>query len=201
MTQNVESADATSDELLRARAAALAVPLDEAAEARETVDLVPFTAAGQPYAIAAAAVGEVRPLIGVSRLPRAPAALVGMSRVRSTVVALFDLPVLLGRSTRPPDPPRGWVVVVDDGTSARMGLVAEEVGAVRACTAADIRPVTDGNGADEGLLGVTAEGVAVVDPAFLMSQPAAYPDGRPGAADGTGSAPFTPEASTFGGEG
>ena len=157
--------------LLAARAAELARPLDDLAEA-QTVDLIPFIAAGQAYAVPAAAVREVRRLQVLARLPRAPASLLGVTRVRSTVVPVFDLPRLLELGGPVAAAPASWVLVLDVRDQPVLGLAAESVDGVQPYRLADIAPSSGGD--TRAALGVTPQGVVVLEPDALLAAPAVF---------------------------
>lgn len=103
------------------------------------MQLLTFSVAGEPYAIASRRVVEVLPRVPARPVPLAPDYLLGVFTYRGSLVPLVDLARRLGvapaterLSTR--------VIVVDaaagDG-SVRLGLVAENVVAVRSADGAE----------------------------------------------------------------
>lgn len=94
------------------------------------MQLLSFTAAGEPYAIESRRVVEVLPLVPARPIPRTPDYVLGVFTYRGTLVPLIDLgrrladaPPATRLSTR--------VIVVDSappaGRPGRLGLVAENV--------------------------------------------------------------------------
>lgn len=111
------------------------------------MQLLTFSLAGQPYAIASRLVIEVLPLVPARPLPQVPDYVLGIFTYRGQLVPLIDLARRLGvaaaserLSTR--------VIVVEyrrgegpegdpAGSPVRLGLVAENVIAIRAAEEAD----------------------------------------------------------------
>ena len=95
-----------------------------------------FQLGSDHYAIEAAQVSEVLPLIAIKALPRAPPGVAGLINLRGVPVPVFDLSLLaLGR----PAPPRlsTRIVVVryyaPDGVPRSLGLIAEQVTEIMRC--------------------------------------------------------------------
>jgi chemotaxis-related protein WspB len=108
------------------------------------MQLLTFTVAGEPYAIESRQVIEVLPRVPARPVPRAPDFLLGVFTYRGRLVPLLDLARRLG--VAPPAErlsTRVIVVEFDAEPSAggpatvRLGLVAENVVAVRAAEEAD----------------------------------------------------------------
>lgn len=157
-------------EVLRARAEALAAPLQEEIDGRRAALLL-FCVAGERYGVAAEMVREVRPLRQITRLPHSPAALQGITRVRSDVVGVFDLPQLLGIPAEPGS--RDWLVVLDDGQRCPLGLAAEIVEGVDLHAVDDL----DTAGASDAwsiAVGVLPDGTRVLDAISLLGLPPPY---------------------------
>ncbi len=102
------------------------------------MQLLTFTVAGEPYAIESRQVIEVLPRVPARPLPRAPDYLLGVFTYRGRLVPLIDLARRLG-VTPPAERLSTRVIVVEfepeDPAAAgavRLGLVAENVVAVRA---------------------------------------------------------------------
>lgn len=85
--------------------------------------------AGRAYACDVSAVREVVPLGRVTRIPGAPAAILGLINIRGSIVTVVNAAALL----HPADAarPLSMVLVVDAG-SRGVGLAAERVADVRA---------------------------------------------------------------------
>lgn len=157
--------------ILEERAAALAGVGTDAAE-EPSIDVIPFSVRGQSYAAPVAGVREVRRLQTIARIPRAPTWLLGVTRVRSTVVPVFDLPLLLGLNDGGGATAPEWVLVLHGRDEARLGLAADFVDGVRAENIGDMAHA----GAHEvrATLGVTSAGVIVLDCEALLETPAVF---------------------------
>jgi purine-binding chemotaxis protein CheW len=165
----------TPDEIaavLAARARALAVrPPEPAAGGRQ--ELLAFTVAGARYALPTAQVAAVVRLGPVTRVPRAPAAVAGVTNHGGAVLLVADLPALLGLGAPAPaqDDPR-YLLVVHDGQAEPLGLVADELHDV-SLVAAAVLHATAGGGAGARLTrALTGDGCLVLDGARLLSDPA-----------------------------
>lgn len=103
-------------------------PAGDVEPASEYRSLV-FRVAGRAYACDVSAVREVVPLDRVTRIPGAPAAILGLINVRGSVVTVVNAAALL----HPADAarPLSMVLLVDVG-SRGVGLAAERVADVRA---------------------------------------------------------------------
>ena len=88
-----------------------------------------FRIAGRAYACNVSAVREVVPLDRVTRIPGAPAAILGLINVRGSIITVVNAAALL----HPGDASRSlsMVLIVDAG-SRGVGLAAERVADVRA---------------------------------------------------------------------
>jgi len=105
------------------------------------MQLLTFTIAGQAYAVESRTVVELLPLVPARPIPQAPAYIRGIFSYRGGLVPLVDLGLRLGG--RPPRERLSTrVIVVEfvppgaDGP-LRLGLVAENVIAIRAAEDAD----------------------------------------------------------------
>lgn len=171
------SGDETDEQsLLRARAAQLAALPDDQ-HAVEQIDVVPFTVGGELYAVPSESVREVRRLGAVVRLPRAPRALLGVTRVRSSVIPLFDLFALLHLREAGGPSEAAWVVVLERPEAEPLSVAVDTVDGVRQQLLADILPI---DSCPWGIRGVTAEGLTVLDSDQLLAASAVYT--RPDAA-------------------
>ncbi len=87
-----------------------------------------FQLGGDCYALDAAQVAEVLPLVRMKKIPRAPAGVAGVFTYRGAPVPAIDLSQLaLGRPARPRLSTRVLLVNYPDATGAhrRLGLIAE----------------------------------------------------------------------------
>ena len=154
--------------VLKARAALLARRADDTSETR-TVAVIPFIVGGQAYGVPALDVREVRRIHAMARLPQAPRGLLGVTRVRSSVVAVFDVPQLLNLATETSAADPEWVIVLESGGRSPLGLAVEVVDGVQQQAIDDIvSPVT---GQVPGSLGITPQGTIVLDSDALLDAP------------------------------
>ena len=108
---------------------------------RHVMQLLTFTVAGQAYAVESRTVVEVLPLVPARPIPLTPAYVRGVFTYRGGLVPLVDLGERL--VARPPQERLSTRVIVvefrpaDGGTPLRMGLVAENVIAIRAAEEAE----------------------------------------------------------------
>ena len=180
-------------DVLRARAEALATPLQEESGARRAAFLL-FRVGGERYGLAAEMVREVRPLRQMTRLPHSPPALHGITRVRSDVVGVFDLPQLLGVPAESGGS-RDWVIVLDDGQRCPLGLSADNVEGVDLHAVDDL----DAAGAPDtwGIaIGVLPDGTRVLDAGALLGLPPPYQPAAGARSDTTVQSPMQGESGT-----
>ncbi|HEV8588275.1 MAG TPA: chemotaxis protein CheW [Pyrinomonadaceae bacterium] len=141
----------------------VARPDDPANEtAAQLHDLLPFTIGGQTFAVftdQVDATAEARPF---ARLPRAPAAVVGVVCVRGRMLTVLDAAAVLSSSNKAWAPPLPYVLVLhgDD----QLGLVAESCRDTITISAQDIeRPDGSAESNDGPALGtVTYAGETMV---------------------------------------
>lgn len=119
-------------------------PGDDNAQTAEPHTYVTFELAGQIFAVDVANVREILDLQPISRLPNAPADLLGMIDVRGEGIAVIDLPSHLGLMHQA-NPGDGRIVVFELGADRRkpVGVIADHVLSVVAIADADIEPAPD----------------------------------------------------------
>lgn len=161
-------------EILRIRAATMAQPLVQDSQGTQEAVLT-FSVGDERYGVPAHCVREVRPAPPLALLPHAPDVLVGVARIRSTVVPVFDLHRLLAMATPRADS-APWVVVLEDGDQAPLGLAADAVQGVVTLPRAMESP-SEAAGAGGLVVAVTPEGLRLLDPAGLLSTPPPYLNG------------------------
>lgn len=100
-----------------------------------------FELAGQIFAVDVADVREILDMQPISRLPNAPADLIGMIDVRGEGIAILDLPSKLGLE-RQHNRTESRFVVLELGTTSRqpIGVIADRVLSVVAVSADAIEP-------------------------------------------------------------
>lgn len=176
MTSTAPTPHERDVEILRARATTLAEPLVEASRATQEAVLT-FAVGDERYGVPAEWVREVRPAPPLALLPHAPDVLIGVARIRSTVVPVFDLHRLLAMATSPADSAR-WVVVLEDGDQAPLGLAADAVQGVETLPTVLESP-SEAIGAGGLVVGVTPGGLRLLDPAALLATPPPYLNASP----------------------
>lgn len=154
---------------LRQRAATFAhIPQAEAA-AEESLEVVEFSLSGERYAVEVAYVSEVPLFTNCTPLPCTPEFVVGLVNFRSKIIHVIDL----GRFFELPA--KGIVdlhhiLVVRHG-KIELGLVADLITGMRRVPRARLQaslPTLTGI-RSEYLIGVTADGLAVLDAARILS--------------------------------
>jgi purine-binding chemotaxis protein CheW len=157
--------------ILEARAAALARSAVQEEEV-DTVALLTFLAGGRSYGLASHYVQCVLGRADVSRLPWAPAAVVGVTNVHGDVVPVADVDQLLGAGACRPGGP--IVVVEHDG--ARLGLLAEAIsGLVSVPRPALVAPAADLGAAANLVVALTGT-TLVLDGGALLTMTSLTPN-------------------------
>ena len=155
-------------ELLERRARALA---QKPAQPRAVrwLELLRFKLAGEHYAIDSSCVLQVLALSDLTRMPGAPAHLLGVTNLRGQVLPVFDLRVLLG-VVRPAlcDMTRLLVLGKDE---AELGILADAVEEISAIDPAQVlQPSQPLSGLERACVrGVTADALIVLDGAALLA--------------------------------
>lgn len=163
-------ADAARREILRKRAHALAA-VPGTAQAADQLEVVEFSLSGERYAVPAADVTEALPFSHWTPLPCTPAFVVGLVNVRGRILHVIDLRAFFEL------PARGimdlhHILVVRSGR-IELGLLADLITGLRRVPLHHLQPslpTLTGIRADF-LRGVTADRLAVLDVARLLSDP------------------------------
>jgi purine-binding chemotaxis protein CheW len=173
--------DGTSDDaqrILQERARELA-RAPAAPRAGRVLTVVAFGLGDELYAIEAKFAVEVRRLTDLTPLPGAPSHAVGVVNVRGEILVVFDLRPLLNL-TRPAMTSRTRVLILGDG-KAEFGLLVDRADEVRPLYADEVLPPAGRSGGGLGcLIGVTADGVAVLDGGALLKDSRFVADGTGG---------------------
>jgi purine-binding chemotaxis protein CheW len=149
----------SAERILEERAARLARPLPASSGVEEGVSLLVFRRGGDAFGVDALAVVQVLPRTAPTRLPGTRAFLPGVIHVREALVAVLDLPALLGGRAAATD---GTVVVVSAG-GMTLGLLADEVLGISAVPAAEADARTESQAAPAWVRGTTSGLVTVLD--------------------------------------
>lgn len=158
----------TELELLRERARRYATAEEQ--EGGDAEEVVLFRRGLQVYGVPLSDVREVRPLPQLCRLPGASRVAPGVFHFRGEVVSAHDLAAYLNPTQDPPDAP--WVLIVE-GTSERVGLLADDLQDIVPVRRADLRPlpITMGERA-AGFTGLTPQGALCINTSVLVATPA-----------------------------
>jgi purine-binding chemotaxis protein CheW len=170
MTSHGQLATAACDrqQILRARALALAREVLGDPRPEDGRDVVAFVAAQERFAVEAACVREVCRLRDLTAVPCTPPHVCGIVNVRGQILTVLDLRRLLDL------PERGLVdrqhVILVHGAGVESGLLADGTPTVQRIRAAEIRPVPITLAAARAryLTGITADGLALLDVPRLL---------------------------------
>ncbi|MEK6210807.1 MAG: chemotaxis protein CheW [Pseudomonadota bacterium] len=165
------SATPDAKQILRARAQALARPLESAPVAEASIEVLEFRLAQERYALETRYVREVHPLKNLTPLPCTPAFVLGIVNVRGRILPVLDLKKFFGL------PENGLtdlhrVILVGDG-DLELGVLADVGVGVLTIPVESMQPplpTLTGIGA-EYLKGITAERLVVLDMGRILSDP------------------------------
>lgn len=173
MSTDFVAAEPTPEErraILRARALALArVPTPAAVD--DTLDVLQFHLGSETYGIESAFVREVYPLKAFTPLPGVKSFVLGIVNVRGQILSVVDLKKLFNLPGRGLGELNKVIILRDD--LMEFGILADVIlGATRLPRSAIQPPIptVTGIGA-EYLLGVTGDGVTVLDAHRLLQDP------------------------------
>lgn len=146
---------------------------DEAPE--ELRRLIVFQACDEWFGLPIEWVREIQPLERVTRIPNAPAEILGILNLRGRVLTLFDLAGCLGipRGTRPPT----HAVVLDFADpDLGVGIAAQRIAQVREVPVSAVQPPTREGGAGglEGVFDLGGQVVGLLDLSRVFAR--ALPD-------------------------
>jgi purine-binding chemotaxis protein CheW len=151
----------------RAQALALQEALTDGDQGEE---LLIFRLGDGCYSIPVAFVREVQPLGDYTRLPSAPAFVVGLVNVRGRLLSALDLRPLLEMPQTPPDASAFLLIVTGDGME--VGLLADTIVEIRHASA-DLSPTPSASAgqAVSWVRGVDATMSLLIDPALFLHDP------------------------------
>lgn len=153
--------------LLEARARTLARPI-ETDSGIEKLEVLTFALSGERYAVESRYVFAALRLEHITLVPSAEPPLVGLTAWRGEILALFDLRILTGTSTRALSD-LSWVVVLGD-RSAAFGILVDTLHPVIRIPASNIHALPGGvSGTREHVRGVTPDALLVLDAGDLIS--------------------------------
>ena len=157
-------------EILQRRARDAAAVLSEAS-ADDAEEILRFTARQEPYALATRHIWEICRVTRMSRLPRSPRHLAGVSNLKGVILPLIDLASLLrGEEDKHFDHP--FAIVIGE-TAPELGVLAERLDGFDHLCAGDLLPLprAANKAARQLARGLTSKGVVVLDDTCLLNDP------------------------------
>jgi len=156
-------------EILKGRARGLAVVPATLPGDGELVHALRFSLGAETYAVENRHIREVLPFPRVTPLPCVPSFVRGIINVRGRIVSIIDLKSILGLPDTGFSPTCS--VIILQSPDVEFGLLADEISGLAAIPISSIQPslptLTDVRA--EFLLGVTAEGLVLLDAEKLLS--------------------------------
>jgi purine-binding chemotaxis protein CheW len=146
---------------------------DEAPE--ELRRLIVFEACGEWFGLPIEWVREIQPLARVTRVPNAPAGILGILNLRGRVLTLFDLAGCLG--IPPGTQPNTYTVVLEFADpELHVGLAVQRMAQMRRIADSAIEPPSR-EGVLDGVFEMDGQVVGLLDPLRLFAR--ALPEWRP----------------------
>jgi purine-binding chemotaxis protein CheW len=165
------SNDARSREILKARARALARPLDSLRIAGDAIDVVEFHLAKERYAVEQSYVREVQPLKDLTLLPCTPNFIRGVVNLRGQILPVIDIKKFF-------DLPESGItdihmVIVVRSADVELGILADAIDCIRSIPLDSCQPSlpTLTGIREKYLKAVTNEHLVILDVAKIMSDP------------------------------
>lgn len=163
------SIDDQEHEILKDRARILAVVSGTVPGDGELIQALRFALGVETYAVESQHIREVLPLRRVTPLPCVPSFVYGIINVRGRIVSVIDLKPIFGLPDSGFGPTSSVIILQSPGIE--FGLLADEISGLAAIPISSIQPslptLTDVRA--EFLLGVTAEGLVLLDAGKLLS--------------------------------
>ncbi len=147
---------------------------DEVAEpgVEEAQQVLVFEACGERFALPLDAVTEVQPLPPVTRVPTAPAEVIGITNLRGRVLTVFGLGPCLGIPAEAPS--TTYLIVLDlQDPELTVGLAVERIGDVRRVPLAVLDAPPPQEGAPSALAAVfevDGQVVGLLDPLGIFAR-------------------------------
>lgn len=170
-THSPAAAPAEVRQILRARAQALARPLEISGIAEAPLELLEFRLARERYALETRYVRGVHPLKNLTPLPSTPPFVLGIVNVRGRILPVLDVKKFFGL------PENGLTdlhrIILVGGNDLELGLLADIGVGVLTIAAGSVQPpppTLTGIGA-EYLKGITAERLVVLDIGRILADP------------------------------
>jgi purine-binding chemotaxis protein CheW len=166
---NGSSMDDRERALLKDRAKALAkVPALAPAEG-DFITVLIFSLGAETYAVENRHIREVLPVSRVTRVPGVPAFVRGIINVRGRTVSLLDVRLILGLPESALGPTSCLIILQSAGME--FGLLADSIAGLAAIPITVVQPSlpTLTNARADFLLGVTADGLVILDAGKLLA--------------------------------
>lgn len=160
------------NEVLKARAKALARELGAKNKAEADLEVVEFLLAYEKYGIQASYVREVYPLKELTPLPGTPRFVLGMINVRGKILSVIDIKKFFDLPEKGLTDLNKVIIVYSD--KMEFGILADGILGMRGIPLDDIQPSlpTLTGIREEYLKGVTSEPIVILDAEKLLSDPA-----------------------------
>ena len=158
------------EEILRARARDLSREEPAVEDAGGAADALELLLSGERYAVESSFVVEVLPVRELTPLPGTPEFILGIVYVRGRVLCLNDLSRFLGLPQKGLSE-RDKAVVLRKG-QMEIAVLAEAIEGIRTFRPADLQMLPPLQGVERAfLLGVTSDGVSVLDARCILDDP------------------------------
>lgn len=158
-------------QVLRARARALAQPLEQTGPVVASIEVVEFRVGHERYAIETRYVREVYPLKDLTPLPCSPPFVAGVVNIRGRIVPVIDL--LSFFDLPAPGLSDLHRIILIEGQDMELGLLAAASVSVGAVPSASLQPSlgTLTGLRDEYVKGITGERLVVLDVERILADP------------------------------
>jgi len=163
--------DASEQEILKARARALARPAEEVRSTGDSLEIIEFRLAHERYAVEQAYAIEIHPFEMFTPLPCVPAHFLGIVNLRGQILPVMDIKKFF-------DLPESGitdlhVIVVVRVEEIEIGILADLISGVRCVARSEVQPSlpTLTGIRSQYLKGVTADRVVILDACKILKDP------------------------------
>lgn len=161
--------NAETQQVLRARAEALARQPKTQGDEQDALQLTEFVLASETYAVESRFIREIYPLKDITPIPCTPPFVIGMINMRGQILTVINVKTFFGL------PEQGLSdlnkVIIVQTEDLEMGILADAILGVRSVSPNQVQPslpTLSGISADY-LRGITAERLAILDVAAILS--------------------------------
>ncbi len=175
-TNVLESTESESvRRVLEERARQLARPVGDESTV-EMSSLLILALGTELYGVDVSLVREIRPALGVTRVPGLPIFYAGLTNVRGSLLPVLDLAKYLGLDVAAAIDASARKLLFVSAAGVSVGLLVDDVREITSIPVADLRPAVSGGGhTSEGLKvvrNVTKDLVAILDVETILRDPA-----------------------------